>query len=104
MDANAPHPVISQMVRLRAQIAELEQRAESLKPDFYAACAAAARDGKQFEQDGAIISRRLTPGRWRYPEHITEQEQTLKLLKKEFQDSHEPTGGREIIWAVKLAT
>lgn len=91
---------IAHMIRLRLQLAELEAQIEALKPAFYDACA--SQEATQFEQDGAVISRRLTPGRWKYPEDINEQERTLKQLKKEYQETHEPVGGREVIWAVKL--
>ena len=92
---------IAQMIQLRLQLAQLETQIEALKPAFYDACA--SQDRAQFDRDGAVISRRLTPGRWRYPEDIAEQERTLKQLKKEYQETHEPVGGREVIWAVKLA-
>jgi hypothetical protein len=33
---------------------------------------------------------------------VLEQEIVFKQLKQQFQKQHEPTGGREVIWAVKL--
>lgn len=88
--------VINQMINLRIQLADLEHQINTLKPAFFAACA--EQDNNQFELERAIITRRLTPD----PNHITQQEKQLKLLKEEFRQSHEPTTGREIIWSVKL--
>lgn len=100
MDILKPTEVIQQMINLRIQLAELEDQIEALKPAFFTACA--TQGDNQFEQEGAIITRRLTPGKWAYPDRITAQEKQLKLLKEEFRQSHEPTTGREIIWSVKL--
>lgn len=93
---------IAQMIQLRLQLAELERQIDALKPDFYAACAAAARDGKQFERDGVVFSRRLSPGKWDYSDDIRQQEDLLKRLRRDFQRSHEPVSGREIIWTLKM--
>lgn len=92
--------VINQMINLRIQLADLEHQIDTLKPAFFAACA--EQGNNQVELERAIITRRLTPGKWAYPDHITQQEKQLKLLKEEFRQSHEPTTGREIIWSVKL--
>ncbi|KAI9129908.1 hypothetical protein [Acaryochloris sp. CCMEE 5410] len=99
-DIPKPTEVIQQMIDLRIQLAELEDQIEALKPAFFAACATQGDD--KFEQEGAIIARRLTPGKWIYPNHITVQERQLKILKEEFRQTHEPTAGREIIWSIKF--
>lgn len=95
-----PIDVIDQMVALRRQLAQLESQIEDLKPAFYDACA--AQDVSQFQHQQARIFRRLTPGKWDYPNDILEREQQLKQLKQHFQQTHEPTAGREIIWSIKL--
>lgn len=94
--------VINQMVALRLQRAKLDQQIDMLKSLFFEACA--AQDKSQFEHRQAVISRRLTPGKWDYPEQVVEQEQQIKRLKQQFQATHEPTGGREVIWSIKLPT
>lgn len=33
---------------------------------------------------------------------LVAQEDALKQLKRQFQQSHEPIGGREVTWAIKL--
>ena len=58
--------------------------------------------GISFEHGQAVISRRLTPGKWDYPNHVVEQEEELKKTKRQFQETHEPTAGREVIWSIKL--
>ena len=98
--ANPSH-VINQMVALRIQLAQLESQIEALKPAFFNACATQETD--QFQHEQALIFRRLTPGKWHYPRNIIEQEQRLKQLKQQFQKTHEPVAGREIIWSIKLA-
>lgn len=97
-----PSDVIDQMVSLRKQLAQLEAQIEALKPDFFDACAAQAVD--QFQHPQAVIYRRLTPGKWDYPNDLIEQEQRLKQQKRQFQETHEPVAGREVIWSIKLAT
>ena len=94
--------IIEQMVALRLQRAKLDQQINMLKPLFLEVCA--AQDEARFEHGQAVISRRLTPGKWDYPEHVMEQEQQLKRLKQQFQETHEPTAGREVIWSIKLPT
>lgn len=94
--------VIDQIIALRLQCAELEQQIENLKPAFFKACAAQA--ASQFRHNQALISRRLTPGKWDYPSDIVTQEKQLKQLKQQFQQTHEPVSGREITWAIKLTT
>lgn len=95
-----PHQAINTMIELRIQLAELEQQIQSLQPAFFAACLTLNTDKIAFER--AIITRRLTPGQWTYSSDILEQEALFKQLKQQFQKSHEPTGGREVIWAIKL--
>lgn len=95
-----PCDVIDQMVALRLKLAQLEAKIEALKPAFFDACA--TQEASQFQREAAVISRRLTPGKWDYPSNITEQEQRLKQLKQQFQQTHEPVAGREIIWSIKL--
>ncbi len=50
----------------------------------------------------AIITRGLSPGQWAYSSDILEQEKLFKQSKRQFQQSHEPISGREVIWAIKL--
>jgi hypothetical protein len=99
-DTLAPIDVINTMIDLRFQLAELEQQIQALQPTFFAACIALNTDKITIER--ATITRRLTPGRWAYSSDIVEQEDLLKQLKKQFQQTHEPIGGREVTWAVKL--
>ncbi len=95
-----PSEIIDRMIELRYQLAELERQVQDLQPAFFAACAALNTDRIALER--AVISRRLTPARWDYPPDIIEREDRLKALKHEFQESHEPSGGREITWAIRL--
>lgn len=92
--------IIDKMIDLRRQIHKLEQEIDSLRPDFFAACA--ALNTERICTGKAIISRRLTPGQWDYPPDIEAQENLLKQLKQQFQQTHEPIRGREIIWVIKL--
>lgn len=94
--------VINQMVALRLQRAELDNQIEMLQPSFLEACA--ALNISQLEHKQALIFRKLTRGQWDYPKHIQEQEQQLKKIKQQFRDTHEPTTGREISWAIKLSS
>jgi len=95
-----PTDVINTMIDLRAQLAQLEQQVQALQPTFYAACA--ALNTEKIELERAIISRRLSPAKWDYSDDVAQQEELLSLLKKQFQKTHEPISGREVIWAVKL--
>ncbi|MBC7969715.1 MAG: hypothetical protein H7Z11_06260 [Verrucomicrobia bacterium] len=95
-----PIDIIHTMIDLRAQLAALEQQVQALQPAFYAACT--ALNLEKIATERATISRKLTPGKWAYPAEIMEQEDLLKQLKSQFQQAHEPIGGREIIWAIKL--
>lgn len=92
--------VINTMIELRIQLAELEQQIQALQPAFFAACVALNTDKIALER--ATISRRLTPGHWSYSADIVQQEDLLKQLKRQFQQTHEPISGREITWAIKL--
>lgn len=102
MDTLSPNDAINQMVALRLQRAELEAQIETLKPTFLEACA--TLDISQLRHEQALISRKLTPGQWDYPDSIIESEQQLKQLKQKFRDTHEPTAGRELSWVIKLTT
>jgi hypothetical protein len=95
-----PSDIIEQMIDLRIQQAALEQEIQALKPAFFNACA--QHDTNCLETERAIIYRRLTPSQWNYSSHILEHERQLKQLKQDFQKTHEPESGREVIWSVKL--
>lgn len=95
-----PSQIIDLMIELRFQLAELEQQIQALQPAFFAACV--ALNTERIAVERATISRRLTPGQWVYSPEIVTQEDLLKQLKKQFQETHEPSGGREVIWAIKL--
>ena len=101
-DILSPDETINQMIELRLQVAKLERQIDALKPAFFAACA--VQEITQFQHEHALISRRLTPGKWRYPNHILEQAEHVKQLKLQFQQTNEPTAGREVIWSIKLTT
>ncbi len=95
-----PLDVIHSMLDLRTQLAELQQQVDALQPAFYAACAALQLE--KITTERATISRRLTPGKWDYSDEIVEQENLLKQLKSQFQQTHEPIGGREVYWIIKF--
>lgn len=95
-----PSQIIDRMIELRSHLSELESQIQALQPAFFAACLALNTDKIALERP--IISRRLTPGQWSYSPEIVTQEDLLKQLKKQFQETHEPSGGREVIWAIKL--
>ena len=95
-----PNQVINSMIELRIQMAELEQQILALQPAFFAACLALNTD--KIAHSSAIITRRLSPGQWAYSSDILEQENLFKQSKRQFQQSHEPISGREVIWAIKL--
>lgn len=95
-----PTSIIDAMIELRIQLHQLEQQIQALQPSFYAACVALNMDKIAFER--AVITRRLTPGQWDYSDQVLEQEFLFKQLKQQFQQVHEPTGGREVVWAIKL--
>jgi hypothetical protein len=95
-----PLDIIDRMIELRIQLQELESQIASLQPAFFAACL--ALNTEKIERTRAVISRRLTPGQWTYSIDILEQVSFLKQLKKQFHQDHEPTGGREVTWAMKL--
>jgi hypothetical protein len=99
-EALNPSEIIALMIELRFQLTELEKQIQALQPAFFAACLALNTDKIALER--AIISRRLTPGQWIYSPDIVTQEDLLKQLKRQFQQTHEPSGGREIVWAIKL--
>lgn len=95
-----PIEIIDAMIDLRIQLSQLEQQIQSLQPAFFAACLALNTDKISLER--AIITRKLTPGQWTYSPQIGEQEAVLKQLKREFQQLHEPTSGRDVTWTIKL--
>jgi hypothetical protein len=95
-----PTEIINNMIDLRIQLAELEQQIQDLQPAFFAACMALKTE--KIELERAIISRRLTPAQWTYSPDILEQQDILKQLKRQFQQKHEPTSGRDITWVIKL--
>ena len=95
-----PSKIIDQMIELRLQLAETQRQIQLLRPAFFEACT--AQKECPIKRARAIITRRTTPGQWTYPPHITEQEDQLKQIKRHFQQTHEPTHGREVIWSVKL--
>lgn len=99
-DVLNPSQIIDRMIELRLSLSELESQIQALQPAFFAACLALNTD--KITRERAIVSRRLTPGQWVYSPEIVTQEDLLKQLKKQFQDTHEPSGGREVIWAIKL--
>lgn len=88
------------MIDLRAQVAELDLQIQALQPSFNTACLALNTDKIALER--AIISRRLTPGKWDYSNDVIVQEDLFKSLKKQFQQTHEPISGREVAWTIKL--
>jgi hypothetical protein len=88
------------MINLRAQVAEVDLHSRALQPDFSAACLALNTEKISLER--AIISRRLTPGRWAYSKDVVVQEDLFKWLKKQFQQTHEPSADREVAWTITL--
>lgn len=99
-DALSAAEVIEQMIDLRIQQAQLEQKINALKPAFFDACTQQTTD--LIRNERALIYCKLTPGQWHYPNDIILQEQQLQQLKQEFRENHEPAAGREISWALKL--
>ena len=95
-----PSQIINQMIELKVQLAQLQQQIQALEPQFKAACLALNTEKITLHQ--AIISRRLTPGKWLYSPDILTREHELKQLKRQFQQTHEPHSGREVFWAIKL--
>ena len=95
-----PTAIIDAMIDLKIQLAELERQIQALQPAFRGACVALNTDKIVLER--ATISQRLTPGQWDYSPEIIEQEDLLKQLKRQFQQTHEPSGGREVTWGIKL--
>jgi len=95
-----PTEIIETMIELRIQLREIEEQIQTLQPAFLTACLALNTD--KIALDRATISRRLTPGQWAYSVPVLEQETLFKQLKQQFQQTHEPIAGREVIWAIKL--
>jgi hypothetical protein len=92
--------IIDQMIALHTQKKMIEQQIEELEPAFFEACN--QQDNDKITGEQALVYRKITPGRWVYPNNIIEQQERLKLLKQEFQDTHEPNHGREVSWVVKI--
>ena len=99
-DALQPSTVINHMIELRCQLAAIRYQIQALQPAFFEACT--AQQTNQIKLEQAVITRKVTPGKWTYPPHILQQEAQLKQLKRHFQQTHEPTQGRDVIWSVKL--
>jgi hypothetical protein len=95
-----PLDMINARLDLPTQLAKLQQQVDALQPAFYTACAALQLE--KIATDRATISRRLTPSKWDYSADIVEQEDLLKQLKSQFQQAHEPIGGREVYWVIKF--
>jgi hypothetical protein len=95
-----PFDVIDRMIELRIQLQAVENQIASLQPTFFAACL--SLNAEKIERSRAVITRRLTPGQWTYSIVILEQDSLLKQLKKQFHQNHEPSGGRELTWMMKL--
>jgi hypothetical protein len=95
-----PLDVVHAMIDLRAQVAEIDLQIQALQPAFGAACLALNTEKIALER--AIISRRLTPGKWAYSDDVVVQEDLFKLLKKQFQQTHEPSADREVAWTITL--
>lgn len=92
--------IIDQMIALHTQKKMLEQQIAELEPAFFDACN--QQDNDKIDGERALIYRKITPGRWIYPDNIIKQQERLKKLKQQFQDTHEPNHGREISWVVKI--
>jgi chaperonin cofactor prefoldin len=92
--------IIDQMIALHTQKKTLEQQIADLEPAFFEACN--QQDNDQIDGEQALIYRKITPGRWVYPDNITKLQERLKKLKQQFQDTHEPNHGREVSWVVKI--
>ena len=95
-----PIEILDAMIELRVQLRAIEEQIQALQPAFFTACLTLNTD--KIALDRATISRRLTPGQWAYSAKVLEQETLFKHLKQQFQQTHEPISGREIIWAIKL--
>jgi len=100
LDLLSPIEAIELMIDLRIQLAQLEHQLKRLQPVFFSACL--ALDQAKIERDRAIVTRKFTPAQWTYGADILEQELLIKQLRKQFQQDHEPTGGREMTWMIKL--
>lgn len=95
-----PNEIIDAMIDLRIQLFHLKQQIDELQADFTSACLALNIEKLALER--AIITRKFTPGQWLYSDEIVEQEAFLKQLRLAFQKDHEPNGGRETTWIIKL--
>jgi hypothetical protein len=99
-DVLDPFKIIDDMVDLRIQMAQLEQQIRELQPLFFAACF--MLDQAKIDRSRAIISRKLTPAQWTYTAEILDQEVLFKQLRKQFQQDHEPSSGRDTTWIIRL--
>lgn len=98
--STASAKIIDQMIALHTQKKAIEQQIQELEPTFFEACD--QQDNDKIDGERALVYRKITPGRWVYPNNIIKQQERLKQLKQEFQDTHEPNHGREISWVVKI--
>ncbi|MGH2415804.1 MAG: hypothetical protein ACRDEA_19365 [Microcystaceae cyanobacterium] len=96
----SPTDIIEAMLDLRIQADQLSKRIQALQPAFSAACVSLNTDKIQLER--AIVARKLTPGQWTYSLDILQHEDLLRQRKRQFQLHHEPTGGREVSWTIRL--
>lgn len=95
-----PIAVIDTMIELRIQLVQLQQQIQELEPTFFAACL--MLNQARIARERAIISRKVTAAQWTYDGDVLAQEALFKQLRKQFQQDHEPTGGRDITWMIKL--
>ena len=97
-DANE---IIQQMIELHIQRKHIQAQIKALNPIFYKACE--AQESDRFRREQATIFRHASKGSWTYPSHILEAEEHLKQLKKAFEETHEPSFGRNNGWTLRLA-
>jgi hypothetical protein len=95
-----PEQIIDRMIALRIEQNKITQKINTLQAQFFEACHAQNTD--QIQHDQALIYKRITPGKWTYSSDILAIEEELKAKRKEFQQSHEPTAGREETWGIRL--
>ncbi len=95
-----PIEVIDAMIELRIQLVQLQQQIQDLEPAFFAACL--MLNQARTARERAIISRKVTAAQWTYDADVLAQEALFKQLRKQFQQDHEPTGGRDITWMIRL--
>lgn len=106
--------IIEEFVQAKFEIFVAEKVVTRLKTDFYIACekhALSIADDKNRIVDLsecksiesiACIREGLSRGEWAYSKEINALEDELKLKKKQWQETHLPTGGRDKIWVVEI--